>query len=118
MVFAWLASAATGMLMARYYKKTWTTIRPMGKYFWFRIHQLCMTLTLLLTLTAFAVILAERKGEPFNPEAWKKNPHAIVGIVCIICSCLQPVMAFFRPHPGTRFRWVTMAVSNTFLAAE
>ena len=63
-----------------------------------------MSLALLLTLVAFAVILAAVKGEPFNPESLKRNPHALVGIFCIICASLQPVMAYCRPHPGTKFR--------------
>jgi hypothetical protein len=58
MIFAWLASAASGMLVARYYKQTWTSVRPMGKDFWFRFHQTFMGLAVLLTLIAFVIILA------------------------------------------------------------
>jgi hypothetical protein len=36
MILAWLASAGTGMLLARYYKETWRSVRPMGKDLWFR----------------------------------------------------------------------------------
>ena len=106
MIFAWLASAACGMLMARYYKQTWQSIRPMGKDFWFRLHQFFMGLAVLLTLTAFIVILVALKVEPFESDAIKKNPHAAVGIVCIICAFIQPIMAYFRPHPGTSNRYV------------
>jgi hypothetical protein len=66
-----------------------------------RFHQFCMGLAVLLTLTAFAIILAAVKGEPFDPEALERNPHAAVGIICIILAFIQPIMAFFRPHPGT-----------------
>jgi uncharacterized membrane protein len=34
------------------------------------------------------------------------NPHAVIGIVCIILAVIQPVMAYFRPHPGTSNRWI------------
>jgi hypothetical protein len=71
-----------------------------------RFHQFCMGLAVLLTLTAFAVILAAVKGEPFDPEALERNPHAAVGIVCIILAFIQPIMAFFRPHPGTDNRYL------------
>ena len=30
MALAWMGSAASGMVMARYYKKTWRTVRPLG----------------------------------------------------------------------------------------
>ena len=105
MIFAWLASAACGMLMARYYKQTWKSVRPMGKDFWFRCHQFFMGLAVLLTLIAVIVIIVERKLEPLDSAAIKQNPHAAVGIVCIICAFIQPIMAYFRPHPGTDNRY-------------
>ena len=105
MVFAWLACAASGMLMARYYKQTWRSVKPMGKDLWFRCHQGFMGLAVLLTFTAFFVILAKYEGAPFESEALKKNPHAVIGIICIICTFIQPIMAFFRPHPGTSNRY-------------
>lgn len=36
MTLAWLATAPSGMLFARYYRKTWTSIKPCGKDSWFR----------------------------------------------------------------------------------
>ena len=49
MIFAWLGSAASGMLLARYYKKTWRDVRVCDKDLWFRLHQLFMGSTVLLT---------------------------------------------------------------------
>jgi hypothetical protein len=65
-----------------------------------------MILAVLLTLLAFFVILASRRGAPFEPKALAMNPHAVIGIVCIILAVIQPVMAYFRPHPGTSNRWI------------
>ena len=106
MIFAWLACASSGMLMARYYKQTWKSVKPLGKDFWFRCHQGFMGLAFLLTLAAFFIILASLKVVPFNPKALAKNPHAIVGIICILLTVIQPIMAYFRPHPGTNNRWI------------
>jgi len=39
MIIAWLASAASGILMGRYYKETWKAVKPFGKDLWFRGHQ-------------------------------------------------------------------------------
>ena len=36
MSLAWLGTAPTGMLFARYYRKTWTSVKPCGKDSWFR----------------------------------------------------------------------------------
>ena len=112
MVLAWLASAASGMLMARYYKQTWKSVKPLGKDFWFRCHQGFMSLAVIMTLIAFFVILAALKGAPFEPEALAKNPHAVIGIVCIILAVIQPIMAYFRPHPGTSNRYYSNSYSS------
>ena len=50
MILAWMGSAASGMLLARYYKKTWRDIRPGEKDLWFRLHQSFMASTVGLTL--------------------------------------------------------------------
>jgi len=55
-----------------------------------------MGLAVVLGLIAFFVILAAVRVEPFDPSALKQNPHAVIGIVCLICSVIQPIMAFFR----------------------
>ena len=36
MSLAWLGTAPTGMIIARYYRKTWTSLKPCGKDSWFR----------------------------------------------------------------------------------
>ena len=51
MTLAWMASAASGMLIARYYKATWKSTRPLDKDLWFRLHQLFMGFAVLATLT-------------------------------------------------------------------
>jgi len=46
-------------------------------------------------------MLAADGLDPFH--SLRSNPHAAVGAASIICTCIQPVMAAFRPHPGTRY---------------
>lgn len=64
-----------------------------------------MVLTWSLTMAAFILIFVELK-------AWssERNPHAILGTVTTIVCFLQPIGAFFRPHPGTPrrpiFNWL------------
>ena len=50
MILAWMGSAASGMLIARYFKKTWRDIRLGEKDLWFRLHQIFMGSTVGLTL--------------------------------------------------------------------
>ena len=54
-----------------------------------------------VTLISLIVMLAFEGLQPFKSE--HSRDHAIEGIVCIILACIQPVMAFFRPAPETKF---------------
>lgn len=71
-----------------------------------------MVLTWLLTLAAFILIFVELKD--WSNES---NPHAILGTVVTILCFLQPIGAYFRPHPGTTkrpiFNWLHWLGGNT-----
>lgn len=64
-----------------------------------------MVLTWALTVTAFVLIFCEL-------QAWsaESNPHAILGTITTAICFLQPIGAYFRPHPGTSkrpiFNWL------------
>lgn len=64
-----------------------------------------MFLTWALTVAGVILIFVEI-GE------WSKvrNPHAYLGIIVTIIAFLQPIGAFFRPHPGSKkrpiFNWL------------
>lgn len=111
MIAAWIGTASLGILLARYYKQTWVGRQIMGKDLWFTWHRTFMVLTWLLTMTGFILIFVELK-------AWstERNPHAILGICTTILCFIQPIMAFFRPHPGTPrrpvFNWLHWLVGN------
>ena len=59
-----------------------------------------MATTVTLTLIISIVILAIDGLDPFGSLA--SNPHPAIGLVTIVCAFIQPIMAAFRPHPGTR----------------
>lgn len=64
-----------------------------------------MVLTWALTTTGFVLIFVELK-------AWSaaRNPHAILGVITTAICFIQPIGAYFRPHPGTSkrpvFNWI------------
>jgi len=107
MVIAWLACSATGMVVARYYKETWRHVKPCGKDFWFRLHQTAMSSTVVLTLAAFIVIVTKVGFFPYDAQFYSEHSaHPVIGALCVVCAFVQPMMAFFRPHPGTDKRWL------------
>ncbi|XP_076268127.1 putative ferric-chelate reductase 1 homolog isoform X1 [Rhynchophorus ferrugineus] len=111
MLAAWLGTASIGILLARYYRQTWVGQQMFGKDMWFAWHRTLMFLTWCLTIVAFVLIFVELK-------AWsgERNPHAILGTVTTILCFIQPIGAYFRPHPGTPkrpiFNWLHWGIGN------
>jgi len=131
MVLAWIGSASTGMVMARYYKETWKSIKPLKKDLWFRVHQIFMSLVVLMSIAAFIVICIVKGFLPYSIQEIRDNPHPATGFACILCALAQPIMAYFRPHPETSKRWIfdwlhwfvgnsafLLGVSTLFLAID
>ncbi|KAM3958035.1 putative ferric-chelate reductase 1 homolog [Aphomia sociella] len=112
MLAAWLGTASLGILLARYFKQVWVGRQLGGKDIWFAYHRILMVLTWLLTVCGFILILIEVGGWSTTGD----NPHAITGIVTVILCFIQPIGAYFRPHPGTKkrpiFNWLHWLVGN------
>merc|ERR1719357_761075 len=114
MLVAWLGFAGTGMLFARYFRQTWVGKQIQGKDRWFQAHRLLMGLTVIFSLMGlvFAAIYLNGFGAITDGGS-----HPIVGLFTLIFSVINPVMALFRPHPGTDlrpiFNWAHWAVGNS-----
>jgi len=115
MVAAWVCAASMGILFARYYRQTWVGKQFMGKDLWFVFHRVLMVTTWTLTMIAFIVIFIELKGWTSIPVT--QNPHAVIGCITTALAFIQPIMAYFRPHPGTPkrfiFNWAHWLVGNS-----
>jgi hypothetical protein len=61
-----------------------------------------MTTAVVLTLLGILLILIDKGLEPF--KGVNINPHPIFGLFVFLGALAQPIMAFFRPHPGTNYR--------------
>ena len=76
-----------------------------------------MSLTVLLTIAAVILILVEVQVAPLALESLKLNAHPLIGLICVILAIIQPIMAAFRPHPGTSnrtmFNWAHWLVGNS-----
>uniref|UniRef100_A0A182KFZ1 Domon domain of stromal cell-derived receptor 2 n=1 Tax=Anopheles christyi TaxID=43041 RepID=A0A182KFZ1_9DIPT len=105
MITAWIGTASLGILIARYFRQTWVGSQLCGKDQWFAWHRFLMIVTWALTVAGIVVIFVEIGG-------WSqvRNPHAILGMVTTVLCFLQPIGAFFRPHPGSSkraiFNWL------------
>ncbi|VVC86912.1 unnamed protein product [Leptidea sinapis] len=72
-----------------------------------------MVVTWLLTVAGFILIVVEVGGWTGTGD----NPHAITGIVTVVLTFIQPIGAYFRPHPGTNkrpiFNWAHWLLGNS-----
>ncbi|CAG9568695.1 unnamed protein product [Danaus chrysippus] len=110
MIAAWMGATSLGILLARYYKKTWVGKTLGGKDVWFGSHRILMVLTWILTIVACVLIVLEAGGIRID------SIHAITGIITVVLCFIQPIGAYFRPHPGTKrralFNWVHWLLGN------
>lgn len=117
MLSAWIGCAGTGIIIARYFKQTWKGTQVLGKDLWFVLHQTAMGSCVLLTVIGFILVLIETQGWNYSLDFIKDNPHPAVGLATVILCLIQPLMAFFRPHPGTKYRvvfnWLHWFVGNS-----
>ncbi|CAL1531835.1 unnamed protein product [Lymnaea stagnalis] len=113
MVAAWIFLASIGIIMARHYKPVWTETMCSQKV-WFQVHRITMVLVLLVTAAGFIIIFVNEKGEwsVIEDEDKYLSGHPIMGVIVMILTILNPIMALFRPKPGTSkrviFNWAHM----------
>ncbi|TFK02558.1 putative ferric-chelate reductase 1 [Platysternon megacephalum] len=100
MLIAWMTTGSIGMIFARYLKNAIGKIL-LGKDIWFQIHLSLMVITVAETITAFVLAFVAAMGWASDAEA-----HAVIGCIVMILSFFQPVIAFFRPSPQSKRRFI------------
>ncbi|KAI8786513.1 ferric-chelate reductase 1, partial [Biomphalaria glabrata] len=115
MTFAWMFFASSGLFIARHGRAMFNNSKPFGILVWFHIHRFSMIMTALLTLVGFALILVESKGYSKIPDSpgnksWYRMLHPPIGIVLVVMTFVNPIMALFRPEPKapsrSKFNWI------------
>lgn len=97
MVVAWIGLTSIGIITARYFKTLLGDAKIVKKDAWFRIHQTCMSLTLLLTIAAVTIIW-------IDVGKWRTSWHSIIGIITASLCFLQGFLSIFRPSPDDEAR--------------
>jgi len=114
MIGAWVCAASLGIIIARYYKQTWTANRCCNLDQWFIWHRTFMMLTWSLTMVAFVLILMELEG---LSTTYNTNPHTLLGFITVGLCFLQPFLALIRCSPTHRYRgffnWIHWFIGNS-----
>ena len=66
-----------------------------------------MTSVLVLTIIGIIIIIRDKGLGPLGITSVNINPHPVFGLIAFIGALIQPLMAAFRPSPGSENRWVT-----------
>ncbi|XP_039261011.2 putative ferric-chelate reductase 1 isoform X1 [Styela clava] len=101
MIVAWMVLANVGAMIARHFKPLWVNTNPGGEKLWFQLHRLIMITVFLCTTTAFIIIFVHVGGYASTIPA-----HAIIGIIVMALTLINPILAIFRPHPNTSKRYL------------
>ncbi|KNC51480.1 uncharacterized protein AMSG_07677 [Thecamonas trahens ATCC 50062] len=94
-LFMWLSWGLLlpgGIFAARFLKHS--SAKPRGLPIWFFIHRIVMPIGLCFALLGF-IFAWFITGKHFTAL-----PHAIFGVLVTLLGLLQPVNAYFRPHPN------------------
>lgn len=116
MLIAWVFAASIGIVFARYFKNVWEDKKLFDQKIWFQVHRTSMVIVLLATVIAFIIIFVEVDGySEISGEGYKKA-HPILGIIVTALTVINPIMAMFRCHPGTKnrpiFNWAHWGVGT------
>ncbi|XP_038068094.1 uncharacterized protein LOC119737669 isoform X3 [Patiria miniata] len=115
MMIAWIGFASIGITLARFFKPLWPDSKLLGQKVWFTIHRACMVSCLLCFCAAFILIFVYKRGFVDTGNA-VTVAHAICGIIVTCLGIANPIMAIFRPHPGTPkrpiFNWAHWSVGT------
>ena len=106
MVAVWLGCAGSGIILARYYKHTWTDADCCGQAQWFIWHRLIMFLVWAGTIAGVVCIFLEVGGWPYSLMFIMTNPHPVLGLAALALTFIQPFLALCRPHESSPLRWI------------
>jgi hypothetical protein len=90
MITAWTWMIPFGILMARFGKG----LGPI----WFQVHRAVQSCALLMVIIGLIIAVEELNATD--------STHRELGIATIVMGLSQPVIALFRPHPGTPKRFI------------
>ncbi|XP_070562935.1 putative ferric-chelate reductase 1 [Ptychodera flava] len=118
MIFGWIGCASIAIILAKYFKIMWPNSKLCGEKVWFAMHRFFMIINVLCFVAGFVVIFVFVGG--FVHYRLMTQPvfiHAACGISATALGITNPLLAVFRPHPGTKnrpyFNWAHWAIGTS-----
>ena len=89
MVTAWILFATTAIIIARYYKFIFPSVKPLDTQIWFWIHRTIMILVSIASIAGFTIILADLNWSWTSTFSSITFAHSVTGILVIFLSVIQ-----------------------------
>ena len=94
MIIAWAILTTIGIFSSRYRGILYKNSK--NKALWFFVHRGVQCFVVILVLIGFGIAVYFTQNDD-NPHF--SNTHEIMGLIVVIFGFLQPINAWFRPHP-------------------
>ncbi|GFO37178.1 ferric-chelate reductase 1 [Plakobranchus ocellatus] len=112
MTLAWMFFASIGVFISRHGRAMFNYSRPRNLLVWYHIHRFCMAMAAFLTCAGFVLILVESQGYSqisHTPDNRYRALHPPLGMLLVILTMVNPLMALFRPEQSSpsrpTFKW-------------
>ncbi|VDO53338.1 unnamed protein product [Haemonchus placei] len=112
LIFAWWVLGSSAILIARYFKPLFPRKKLLGTAVWFQFHRDLFLISLVLQILAVIFIFWQANWVWYQcsyqctPKDFSKKMHAIVGVIATVLAATQPLSAFLRPSPNSRYRFI------------
>ncbi|KAL8582083.1 hypothetical protein ACOMHN_004003 [Nucella lapillus] len=109
MMIGWVMLTSVGVMTAKYGKLMFPKVNPCGANIWLHIHRGCMITVAVMTVIGVVVMFVQCKGYCQIPQLPGKSHwplHPPLGLLVLILTIINPIMAVFRPAPKAPNRFV------------
>lgn len=111
MILAWMGFGCPGILFAHYGRvlRFGNKRQLLGKSIWFQIHRFYLTVSSVFILMGFFFISVNGYGQWMTSnDVVSKHivAHSIIGTIVVCCVFLQILLALYRCHPNSHFRFL------------
>ncbi|PAV82894.1 hypothetical protein WR25_21162 [Diploscapter pachys] len=107
---AWWILGSSAILIARYFKPLFPRQKLCGTAVWFQLHRDLNIIALVLQILAVIFIYYQAGWVWYEcsylctSDDFSKKMHAITGFFATCLALSQPIFAFFRPSPHSKYR--------------
>ena len=104
MILAWFFFASNGIFIARHAKDMFPRwicsngIFSIGNDVWYGVHLTCMIATWFLSIVSVIFMFIGHGFDCLKKDKILENPHSLIGIISVLLTFFQPLIAYFKPQ--------------------